>query len=302
MLLFIWANSLAGSQASNAMSGWVESWLKPLVDPQDRIPAKSFDRDVRKAAHAIEYALLGALLAWSGVRTKRINARMLLFAALAAAVIDETIQLHTGRTSQVQDIWIDLSGAVLGMLLAHALLRRKRAHAAPLPGLCANEPETHAQLVTGRRRVAVVALALVILANIIFIWWNSLQSRTESQTLSLGVLQVLRPLLETVLPPERVTDHLIRKLAHFTEFGTLGAGLALLAVLLRRETLRAAIDCLLAGLAVALIDETIQIFTQRGSQVSDVLIDFAGAATGIAAVFAVRAIATAAANARRPRS
>ena len=62
MLLFIWSNSLANSVRSNALSGWVERWLKPLIDPQGNIPDKTFDYDVRKFAHLFEYALLGALL------------------------------------------------------------------------------------------------------------------------------------------------------------------------------------------------------------------------------------------------
>ena len=130
-LVFIWSNSLAGSKQSNAFSGWVEHWLKPILDPQGKIPAKAFDYDVRKAAHCIEYAILGALLVWVTASMKQVNVWLLLFTVLLTAVIDETIQIFTGRTSQVQDVWIDFFGASGGMLLAYGakcLARKRRAH------------------------------------------------------------------------------------------------------------------------------------------------------------------------------
>ena len=119
MLLFIWSNSLAGSKQSNAISGWVEKLLKPLVDPNGKIPAKVFNYEVRKAAHVTEYAILGMLLVWLSVPIKRQNVWLLLFTVLITAVVDETIQIFTGRTSQVQDIWIDFFGAGAGMLIVY---------------------------------------------------------------------------------------------------------------------------------------------------------------------------------------
>ena len=129
-LVFIWSNSLAGSKTSNAFSGWVEHWLKPILDPQNKLSANAFDYDVRKAAHCIEYAVLGALLVWVTASIKNVNIWLLLFIVLLAAVIDETIQIFTGRTSQVQDIWFDFFGASGGMLLAcggKRLARRRSA-------------------------------------------------------------------------------------------------------------------------------------------------------------------------------
>ncbi len=123
MLLFIWSNSLAGSKQTNALSGWVERWLKPLVDPQGQISAKTFNYEVRKAAHCIEFAIFGALLVWTTKKKKNRNVWLLLFTVLITAVIDETIQIFTGRTSQVQDIWIDFFGAGIGMLIVYAIMK-----------------------------------------------------------------------------------------------------------------------------------------------------------------------------------
>jgi len=136
----------------------------------------------------------------------------------------------------------------------------------------------------------IIILSIIIAANIAFIWGNSLKSRGESQMLSLGVLQLIRPLLNAIFSPENVTDHLVRKLAHFTEFGALGAEFVLMTILLRKVKLQSILNCLFAGLVVAVIDETIQIFSARGSQVADVWIDFSGVVAGVLFALLIYAI------------
>ncbi|MDD4494271.1 MAG: VanZ family protein, partial [Eubacteriales bacterium] len=130
-------------------------------------------------------------------------------------------------------------------------------------------------------RTNIIIFIILIIATIAFIWSNSLQSIPESQERSFGVMDTITPLLEVFVGKGNVTDHFVRKLAHFIEFGALGCELVLLAVLRKRVHLQPVVNCLSIGLAVAVIDETIQIFSNRGSQVSDVLLDFTGAVTGI---------------------
>jgi VanZ family protein len=85
-----------------------------------------------------------------------------------------------------------------------------------------------------KQKTWIVIISIIIVANIVFIWGNSLKSRSESQLLSLGVLQFIRPFLDAIFSPENVTDHLVRKLAHFTEFGALGVEFVLLTILLKK--------------------------------------------------------------------
>jgi VanZ family protein len=90
---------------------------------------------VRKAAHFLEYALLG-LVALITLRayTGRIRAYVTapLFYGLLAAVADETLQLHIpGRSGQLTDVWIDFAGfvfgAVAGVLIILFVINRFRA-------------------------------------------------------------------------------------------------------------------------------------------------------------------------------
>lgn len=131
-----------------------------------------------------------------------------------------------------------------------------------------------------RRSVILTLLSLLILLTLGFIWGNSLKSIPESQEISLSYLDKLSPLLDAVFGPGRITDHLLRKTAHFCEFALLGAELRLLLLLLGQRGLQGLINALFAGLAAGVTDETIQIFSQRGSRVADVVLDFSGALFG----------------------
>ena len=138
-----------------------------------------------------------------------------------------------------------------------------------------------------KRRVAYIGLIVLILATIVFIWSNSLQSIPESQTKSIDFLNKVKPLLGIFVGTGNVTDHLVRKLAHFTEFGALGCELALLLALRKRINWQSVINSAFFAMTVALTDETIQIFSGRGSQVKDVWLDFAGSCTGILFVIVI---------------
>ncbi len=127
-----------------------------------------------------------------------------------------------------------------------------------------------------------IILGLLVLLTLAFIWGNSLLPRTESQEISRGLLAELCAALEHVgmhLDPQN--DHWLRKLAHFGEFGLLGTELGLLLCLNRRQSVQGFVNCAFAGLAVAVTDEALQLISNRGSQVQDILLDFAGFLTGL---------------------
>ncbi len=127
-----------------------------------------------------------------------------------------------------------------------------------------------------------IVLVLLLVLTLAFIWGNSLLPRTESQEISRGLLAELCAALEHVgmhLDPQN--DHWLRKLAHFGEFGLLGAELCTLLFLNRRARPQGFVNCAFAGLAVAVTDEALQLISNRGSQVQDVLLDFAGFLAGL---------------------
>jgi len=127
-------------------------------------------------------------------------------------------------------------------------------------------------------------LIFMLIVTLGFIWGNSIGSTPKSHSESQKALEYVRPILEPVVGADKITDHLVRKIAHFAEFGALGCELAALLVVRGRVGLQGVANCLFAGLSVAVIDETIQIFSNRGSQVQDVWLDFAGVCAGIALI------------------
>ncbi len=134
---------------------------------------------------------------------------------------------------------------------------------------------------------------LLIALTLVFIFSNSLPSIEESKADSMGVMQMIAPFLEFFVGKGNVTLYFVRKLAHFAEFGILGLQLGILIKKPKSSAFLFAILC-------AMTDETIQIFTGRGSQVQDVWLDFVGASTGILAGIAILYLIQTIRNRRKP--
>ncbi len=136
--------------------------------------------------------------------------------------------------------------------------------------------------------LAIVALILILIAlTATFIFDNSVQSGEESRENSDKIASWIRPILD---PNNTMSDEdfnrLVRKTAHFIEFGVLGVGLGILAEYLRKRHNRKFVAMpLFVALAVAVTDEFIQSFAGRSSMISDVLIDFGGAVAGMIFAF-----------------
>lgn len=132
-----------------------------------------------------------------------------------------------------------------------------------------------------RNMLQKIVLLLLIIATIGFIFSNSMETILESSAKSEELLCVLTPALELFIGKGNTTNHLIRKLAHFAEFFVLGTELCLLCSLYKKTMVWG----LFTGLCIALADETIQIFYERGSQVQDVWLDFSAVVTSAALVY-----------------
>ena len=120
-------------------------------------------------------------------------------------------------------------------------------------------------------------LTILILLNLALIWGNSMMTGLSSEAVSGGILEILGRFIPALLTEAGHT--FLRKAAHFSEF----ALLALLFCGRYRLVHRSTPPHLMGfGLAVACIDETIQIFTPgRASSLIDVWIDASGFALGL---------------------
>lgn len=128
---FIWGNSMLGSKASSNVSNSVLGALDPIIRRFGIVSRN--DLWLRKLAHFTEFAVLGAELLFLAAVRRRLGlqaASNSAFAALLVALTDETIQLISGRNSQVLDVLLDFSGALTGILIAWLicrLIKKRRA-------------------------------------------------------------------------------------------------------------------------------------------------------------------------------
>ena len=145
------------------------------------------------------------------------------------------------------------------------------------------EPQSLSPWVLGGRVLFTLALA----GCIWFIFSNSMAVADVSSVSSGRVLQLLQAVLRRLGMPglaQRLTMHLVRKLAHFCEYLLEGFLLMLCMRVYSRRPLRHITVPMLAGVLTALTDETIQLFSEgRSSQVTDVWLDSAGVLAGILA-------------------
>lgn len=128
-----------------------------------------------------------------------------------------------------------------------------------------------------------IRLCIVLLiTNILFIWGNSLMPGSVSGAISGFVWDVLRCIFSGLSGGGGGGHGLLRKVAHFTEFGCLGALLTWLMSMLGKPR----VWSLAGSFLVACSDETIQCFVpNRGPAFKDVLIDTSGAAIGMLLLF-----------------
>ena len=134
-----------------------------------------------------------------------------------------------------------------------------------------------------RKRVLTILTILLIL----FIWGNSCLPKQVSSQESGWVTELLRPIFEAMFGEGTLTEHFVRKLAHFTEYAALGCVSALLTLCLPIKMSWRVAYSAMGSLIVALLDETIQIFSGRGPMIQDVWLDFGGAVLGGSIVFLI---------------
>lgn len=134
------------------------------------------------------------------------------------------------------------------------------------------------------RRIAFCILLLCV--NLVFIWGNSLLPGSVSGDLSTKVKQWILSLFPKLQgTADDGGHHLLRKLAHFTEFCCLGICLRCLVRLQRKSGVQQLLLPWCGGVLAACADETIQCFVpDRGPALTDVGIDALGVTLGVGIV------------------
>ena len=126
-----------------------------------------------------------------------------------------------------------------------------------------------------------IIFTIALVWCILFIFHNSLETSSISSARSHEVMQKINAILAHLnIGP--LSEHVVRKLAHFSEFTLEGFLLMLCLRVYTRRFVRHVSWPMLGGMATALLDETIQLYVPgRTSSVRDVWIDFGGVIAGL---------------------
>lgn len=134
---FVWGRSLVRGPESSLESSRVVAVVAPILNALGIAGEAGMGFAVQKAAHFLEYAVLGALGVPAFLWPARDGRRPRWLGPLVVAlvpVVDETIQLFVpGREASPRDVLIDLCGAAVGTLVA-ALVSRRRGAERPAEG------------------------------------------------------------------------------------------------------------------------------------------------------------------------
>ena len=120
-----------------------------------------------------------------------------------------------------------------------------------------------------------ILLILLITATVLHAFYQSSLPPKESAEVSDKVGEIIEEVIPPDTKPGEYIQKNLRKLAHFTEFFFLGLWASLYVALFLRKT-GAFLSVMPFGILVALLDETVQIFSKRGAAVKDVWIDALG--------------------------
>ena len=132
-LMFIGSTDLFSAEHTSRFIVPMLLWLKPGMSP---LTIRAIMYGIRKCAHVSEYAVL-ALLLWRALRsTRRLRANWASLSGLVVlgcAVFAASDEFHQSfvksRTPSVRDVFLDISGAILGLLIGmtFAFCHRKKA-------------------------------------------------------------------------------------------------------------------------------------------------------------------------------
>ena len=142
-------------------------------------------------------------------------------------------------------------------------------------------------MIKSKKRLYTCSFLLVL--NLAFIWGNSLLPGEISGAIS-GWLRDLLAAIFPTRPEDPDSGHgLLRKLAHFTEFCTLGMLFSWLFGMLYQMPRKQIVFSFLCGFSAACLDETIQCFVpDRGPGLKDVGIDTLGVILGVVILYIIQ--------------
>jgi len=131
-------------------------------------------------------------------------------------------------------------------------------------------------------KIAFVIWLAILICWMGFILSKSLEDAEKSSASSQGVVEVIEEAIQKIEPDFEISNHFVRKLAHFVEFFILGFIFTLSYYIVLRDYKYHLCLSLLFGLLFSLIDESFQLLSfGRSAAINDVWLDFSAVITSV---------------------
>ena len=128
-----------------------------------------------------------------------------------------------------------------------------------------------------KRKISIIILSILIFLTLSFIWGNSTVPKVASGQGSSSVFQkFIKPITDFLFGKDNFTHAHFRKTIHAAEFFILSCEIVGLYILINKLKGINYFIIFIFGILVAIIDELIQLISNRGAMVTDVLIDCFG--------------------------
>lgn len=117
IIAFIWGNSILSPALSDKISRTVGDILSGIIGSGDETTTVG-GFSVRKLGHFFEFFALGCaswLLFKFLLSNKTVRTLAVVLTGISVPLLDETIQIFSGRGHSVKDVWIDISGFAVGV-------------------------------------------------------------------------------------------------------------------------------------------------------------------------------------------
>lgn len=138
------------------------------------------------------------------------------------------------------------------------------------------------QLFLKKHSLFFVIMLVLTAAYVVFIWIHSTMSAEDSSIESANVLKLLNDFLVMIGLKGSLTDHIVRKSAHFCEFTLLGVLTMWTAYINNKRIIKNLLSVGFVCLSTAVVDEYIQLYSVgRSAEVGDVVLDFFGVCAGV---------------------
>ncbi len=140
------------------------------------------------------------------------------------------------------------------------------------------------------KKTAYAVLIPLIVLTLGFIFYSSTLSKNESLDASNKFAELFGEMIDAFFALFTDEKLSIRKLAHFAEYCILGIEVSALAHFTAKKNIQTLGNILLLGISASVADEAIQILSNRGPAITDVLIDLMGYGCGYAIVAVISLI------------